>query len=165
MKTQYLPIIFLLTLSACGFHLRGAQQSTAVTVEKVYVSTQAAGKVATAVKLQLPGAGSRVVASAADAGLTLELEKEYFDRSVLSVSPTTGKVEEYQLTLSVAMSVTDANGKTLLADEEIRLTRDYTFDEGAVLGKGEEEQVLRTEMIAQAAAQILRRLKAVSNAK
>ena len=162
MKTQTLLIFLLFSLAACGFHLRGSQQTTAVEVAKVYVSSLGANKVAREVKLQLQGAGASAVASVGEAEYTLRLERENFDQTVLSVSATTGKVEEYQITLTVTMSVVDASGKELLVGEGIRLARDFTFDEDVVLGKAAEEDVLRGDLIRQIAAQILRRLNAVT---
>ncbi len=164
MKSQYLLIVLLLTLSACGFQLRGTQQKTTMEMMKVYVATTTAQEVGTIVRAQLAGAGARAVASAVTAKYTLKLENENFTRTVLSVSAATGKVSEYQLALTVYMSVTDATGKELVTAEPIHLIRDYTFDEDAVLGKFEEEDVLRDELANQAAAQILRRLNDVTRA-
>ena len=163
MKTQYLLVILLFTLTACGFHLRGSQQNAAVVVAKVYVSTEAANTVAKEVKLQMVGAGAAAVKDTAQAEFTLKLEKEYFEQTVLSVSAQTGKVEEYKITLTVYMSVIDANGTELLVAEQVRSARDYTFDENAVLGKFAEEKVIRDELTRQVASQILRRLDSVTS--
>lgn len=163
MKSQYLLIILLFTLSACGFQLRGSQQNASVPVAKVYVFAAGANTVAKEVNLQLIGAGSAAVASVADAEFTLKLEKEYFDRTVLSVSAQTGKVEEYKITLTVYMSVLDANGTELLVAEQVREARDFTFDENVVLGKFTEEKVLRDDLTRQVAAQIMRRLSSVTS--
>ena len=95
----------------------------------------------------------------------LRLEKEFFNRSVLSVSADTGKVEEYQLTLTVSLTLIDSKGKELIPGDEIRLVRDYTFDEDAVLGKFEEEKVLRDELVSQAASEIIRRLNAEARSR
>jgi LPS-assembly lipoprotein len=164
MKTQYLLVILLFTLSACGFHLRGSQQrAAAIVVSKVYVVNAGASTVTPIVKSQLAGAGATAVESIAKAEYTLTLEREYFEQTVLSVSATTGKVEEYQITLTLYMSVVDAKGVELLAGEPIRSVRDYTFDEDAVLGKFAEEQVLREELSRQAAAEILRRFNTATS--
>jgi len=165
MKHQYLLIVLLFTLSACGFQLRGSQQKVSVQKTKVYVVTTAAQKVGKIVRSKLAGAGASAVASEAAAKYTLKLEHEVFNRTVLSVSAATGKVGQYQLALTVTMSVTDATGKVLLAAEPIDLVRDYTFDEDAVLGKFEEQDLLQDEMAKQAAAQILRRLSDVTKAR
>ncbi len=160
MKTQYLIIVLLFTVSACGFHLRGSTQQASVEVSEVYVSATGAGSVANEIKSQLADAGTRAVASIDRAKYVLRLEREFFDQTVLSVSSATGKVEEYQLSLTVYLTLIDAKGEELIAGEEIRLARDYVFDEDAVLGKFEEERVLREELVSQAASRIIRRLNA-----
>ena len=160
MKTHFLIIVLFFTLSACGFHLRGSQQKTSVEISNVFVSNIGGESIAKEVKLQLAGAGARAVASVDEAKFVLRLEKEFFNRSVLSVSADTGKVEEYQLTLTVSLTLIDSKGKELIPGDEIRLVRDYTFDEDAVLGKFEEEKVLRDELVSQAASEIIRRLNA-----
>lgn len=163
MKNRYLLVILLFSLTACGFHLRGAQQNTAMPAARVYVSMAAANTVAKEVKLQLVGAGVAAVTSVADAEFTLKLENEYFNQTVLSVSAQTGKVEEYKITLTVDMSVIDANGTELLVAEQVQSARDFTFDENAVLGKVAEEKVLRDDLARQVAAQIMRRLNSVTS--
>ena len=165
MKTHYLIIVLFFTLSACGFHLRGSQQKTSVEISNVFVSNIGGESIAREVKLQLAGAGARAVASADKAKFVLRLEKEFFNRSVLSVSADTGKVEEYQLTLAVSLTLIDSKGKELISGDEIRLVRDYTFDEDAVLGKFEEEKVLRDELVSQAASEIIRRLNAEARSR
>lgn len=160
MKTQYLIILLLFSLSACGFHLRGSGQNTTIKAITVYVTNQNANLIAREVKQQLTGGGAKAVVSAEGAKYMVKLENEYFDQTVLSVSPDTGKVEEYQISMSVNLTVIDATGKERIIGEEIRLIREYTFDEDAVLGKYEEEQVLRDELVAQAASEIIRRLNA-----
>ena len=165
MKTQYLFILLLLTLSACGFQLRGTQQkgSSGVNVAKVYVSNTGAGSIAVQVKAQLRASGSTLVSSMSGAKYILNLRSEAYEQNVLSVSAQTGKVEQYQLALSIYLSVLDSSGKELILGEQIRVVRDYTFDEDAVLGKFAEEQVLREELTVQAAAEVLRRLNTAVN--
>ena len=165
MKTQYLFILLLLTLSACGFQLRGTQQngSSGLDVAKVYVSNTGAGTIAVQVKSQLRASGSTVVSSMSDAIYILNLSREAYEQNVLSVSAQTGKVEEFQLTLSIYMTVLDSGGKELILGEQIQVVRDYTFDENAVLGKFAEEQFLREELTNQAATEVLLRLNAAVN--
>ena len=165
MKTRYLIIVLLLGLSACGFHLRGTQQKAAVKVSNVYVSSAGAREVVAEVKEQLDNAGAAAVKGLETADYVLTLERQLFDRRVLSVSSVTGKVEEYQLALELYMSVSNGKGEELLAPERIRLTRDYTIDEEAVLAQGSEEDILREDMVIDAASRIIYRLNAVAARK
>lgn len=163
MKSRIILCYLILTLSACGFHLRGTQQKASVDVAKVYVVSERANMVTKEVKEQLRAAGSASVTSVEEGRYTLTVYREDIEQIVLSASAATVKVVEYQLILTVSMSVSDANGKSVLSGENIRLTRDYTFDENAVLGKVAEENLLREELARQAASQILRRLQTATS--
>jgi LPS-assembly lipoprotein len=55
----------------------------------------------------------------------------------------------------------DATGRDLLARNQVRLTRDYGYDESAVLAKEHEEETLRVALAGEIADQILRRLAAL----
>jgi LPS-assembly lipoprotein len=92
----------------------------------------------------------------------LTIEHEAYERSVLSVSPRTGKAEEFQLTLTARMSLARADGTTLVNNELIAVSRDYLFDEDALLGKASEEDVLKSNLRRQAAASIIRRVYAAA---
>lgn len=158
MKTRCLLIILVLSLSACGFHLRGSSQKKDVEISRVYVSQKAAATVAEAVKEELAGAGAKAVKEISNANYVLQLEREFFDQTVLSVSAETGKVEEYQLSLSLYISLRDKTGKELVSAEKISFSKDYTFDEDAVLGKFAEEDALKQELIELAVDEIIRLL-------
>lgn len=165
MRIHHLLLLAALTLSACGFHLRGSQVATSASYSRLYIDSVAASNISAEVRSQLGVADKTITATSGEAEYTLRLENESVQRSVLTVSAVTGKVEEYQISVSVKMSVSDQKGESLLVDEGIRVVRDYAFDEDAVLGKFEEEQVLRKELIQRAASQIIRRLEAVAKAR
>ncbi len=159
-KQLSLTLLLALALSACGFHLRGSQQSTEVDIAGLFLRSTAADRVGAAVKSQLENAGTALSPSLAKAEYILSLSREAIRRSVLSVSANTGKVDEYQLELSVNMSIAKPGQDELVAAETIRVARGYAFDEDAILGKAAEEKLLEDELLRQAAAQIIRRLRA-----
>ena len=57
----------------------------------------------------------------------------------------------------------EPDGKALLGNERITLSRDYTLDEGAVLGAATEETVIREDLVFRTSSQVLRRLQAVTS--
>lgn len=154
--------VSLLLLTACGFHLRGYQQPARIHVTSVYLQTEDNGEVAQSVQAQLKAGNSRLVDSAEAAEYVLRLGRQKLQRRVLSVSPSTGKAEEYQLTVSITLSITGSAGQSLVSGQVIKASRDYTFDEDAVLGKSSEEDVLRDELSDQVAGQVLNRLEAAA---
>ena len=156
----YLVLLLSVLLAACGFQLRGAHLE-ALQESAVYVQSNGADSLATEVRRQLGYAGVKMAGSAKEAEYVISLSDESFTRRVLSVSPDTGKVEEYAISYQALVSITGANGEALLKSEPVAAVRDYTFDEAAVLGKFEEENVLRGDIAKHAAASVLRRFEAV----
>ena len=92
----------------------------------------------------------------------LNINNESYNRSIISVSATTGRVEEYQLILSATISASKKDENTIINNETITITRDYAYDESAVLGNDNEETIIKEDMARQAASRIIRRLNAAS---
>lgn len=159
MRQTFIFILLLIGLSACGFQMRGTQSITAANISRLNLHSVSAAGLSREVKSQLQLAG---VAISPTADYTLALENETYQRSVLSVSPNTGKVEEYQLALTVRMSLSKTGVEDLLSYELIRISRDYLYDEDALLGKTTEENKLKQDLRRQAATRIIRRLNATT---
>ena len=158
MKTRLLLIYFLLLTTACGFHLRGSQ-TTKINVENIFIIGESA--LAEEVKSQFLNAGTSFAVSSQDASYVITLKESRFEKSVLSVSPTTGKVEEYQIMFQAKMDVMRADGTYIIENEKINLIRDFAFDENAVLGEFSEESIIQKDLVRHAANQVLRRLQAL----
>jgi len=151
--------LLLMELSACGFQLRGTNLQAIQNVT-IYVQSSGADILAAEVKRQLLDADVKRVSSASKADYTVTLSNESFQSKVLSVSPSTGKVEEYEITYNAMLKIADKNDTITVSAEPISATRDFTFEEGAVLSKVEESTVLKKDIAKQAAASVLRRLRA-----
>lgn len=163
MKLYYSLLLTLLLLTtSCGFHLRGSQDSGMSAISAIKLNDSSAPGIGTEVRSLLESSGTRISAADATAEYSLVLAEQYLNKAILSVSAITGKIEEYQLTLTVKMTVADKDQNELLSGQLIRITRDYAFDEEAVLGSATEQRILEQEMSRQAASQIIRRLAALT---
>ena len=158
MKVRLLLIYFLLLTTACGFHLRGSQ-TTKINVDNIFIIGGSA--LAEEVKSQFLNAGASFAASSQDASYVITLKESRFEKSVLSVSPTTGKVEEYQVVFQAKMDAIRADGTYIIENEKIMVIRDFAFDENAVLGEFSEESIIQEDLVRHAANQVLRRLQAL----
>jgi LPS-assembly lipoprotein len=163
MKTRLLLICLLMLTSACGFHLRGSQM-TNFDVANIYLNPANAPKLTKEVKSQLSGAGVKLANSSESASYIITLKEEVFEKAVLSVSASTGKVEEYQIVYKAKMDAIDSGGRTIVENDKVRSSRDLTFDENAVLGKFSEEELIREDLVRRASSQVLRRLQALLTA-
>ena len=159
-RALIVSLVFLLMgLSACGFQLRGTNLQ-ALQNASIYVQSSGADILAAEVRRELLDADVKTVSSASKADYIVTLSNESFQSKVLSVSPTTGKVEEYEVSYTAMLKITHKDESTTASAEPISAQRDYTFDKGAVLGKIEEEAVLKNDITRQAAAAVIRQLRA-----
>ena len=81
------------------------------------------------------------------------------NREILSVDEE-GRVSEYELILRVGINVTDAEGKKLVPNQDLRLSRDFFFEIDEVLGN--EERVIYDELREDISRLIIYRLQAIS---
>lgn len=95
------------------------------------------------------------------ASIIINVLNEKISKRILSVD-SDGKARMYEIELVVGIAVKDAEGKNLLPNQNINLSREFLFDINSVLGKSSEEQEIYTEMRNDAARLIMRRLQALS---
>jgi len=161
-KLNLLIIVITVSLiSGCGYRLAGKADLDPV-FETTHVSYQGRGQAMAELLEKQFEVNKYQLVSADQASALVEVLYENTDREILSVNEEDGKVREYELILSVGIDVKDSEGKKLVSNQEVRLTRDFLFDINDVLSKGSEEQAIYQEMRADAARLILYRLQAIS---
>ena len=153
-------ILFVAALCGCSdWYLRGTR-SDLIKIKTAALEVGAAPVLGRAIRQELAFSGVRVTKKS-DAQAVLELTGEEFDRRVLSVDPDTGKVREIELGLAVGLTVRDKGGKLLAPYRNLTWTRDFVFDETALLGTTEQENVIRRELADDAAKTIVLQLEAI----
>jgi LPS-assembly lipoprotein len=90
---------------------------------------------------ELRAAGVNVVDSPVDASAVFSILSDVTDQRVLSVSAR-NVPREYEVYYTVYYGV-QSGAMILMAPQEQTVTRDYTYDERLVLGKSQEEDLLR----------------------
>lgn len=154
-----LVLIPLAFAAGCGFHLRGQAPLPAVIARPYIETSDRYSPLHAALASQLRAAGAVLAPDAAAASAVIRLHVDSTGRELLSIAAN-NKPGEYEVYYDVEYSVT-AGGRELLARKRARLTRDYSYDEAAVLAKEHEEQSLRVALADELAALILRRLAAL----
>jgi LPS-assembly lipoprotein len=150
-------LVLCLSLTACGFHLRG--QAT-YAFGSVYVNAPTNAQLAAELRRSLAGSGTATVsATPAGAQVIVDVTEVADDKQVLSISPG-GRVQEYALAKAVRFSVRDPDGREWLKPDEIVVRRTYTYDDSERLARELQEQRLLREMQSDAVQQIVRRLQA-----
>ena len=150
----------LALLAACGFHLKGVTRlppafaSTYLEAENRYTEFHRA------MLEGLRGAGSRVVGAGEEAGATVEVLADDIGQRVLSVSATNTPTE-YEVYYTVRYRVR-IGSREVIPPKTLTQTRDYSFDETALLAKEQEQVIIRRALAHDIAALVLRRLAAVA---
>ncbi len=151
-------MLLALALTACGFHLR---QPSPIAFKTVHIKgTTLINK---ALKKSLQEQGIRVVESADDAELQLELLREENERRILSLSGT-GVVREFELYYRIQYRTKMADEPTWALPLTMEGRRDYTYNDANLLAKQAEEKLLAESMQVDVLNGILRRLSALKKA-
>ena len=148
-----------LWLSACGFHLRGPVQLPEAMKHTYLQGGNRYGEFMTDLRQFLTGSGVTLVDSPKQATAILRILRRGDDRRVLSVGPD-GRPREYELYSTVEFDVVGAKGQSMVADQQVDVRRDFYFSEADVLGKANEEALLRREMHRDLARMLMLRLQA-----
>ena len=94
----------------------------------------------------------------AKASSILRLRNHSINRRVLSVDGN-GKVVEYELHETIGFDLIQPTGKLLVPAQQVSVVRAYINTEEQVLGKQQEEEMLRQDMQRDLVDQLLRRLQ------
>jgi LPS-assembly lipoprotein len=154
---RLLFVLATLLLSACGFHLRGAYS---LPFETLYIAQPESTELHAIIKRNVEASTStRVVRTPQEARATLSVLGDAPVKKILSLN-SAGRVREYQLERTFTFRVTDPKGQEFLPQSTIRISRDMTFDDAAVLSKQAEETLLWRDIQTDLVQQLLRRLAA-----
>ena len=146
-------------LHACGFHLR---QPAPIAFKTVHIAGSTV--INQPLSKALTEQGIRVVTSAEDAELQLELIKEENEQRILSLSGT-GVVREYELYYRVQYRTKVAGEATWSLPLVMESRRDYTYNDASLLAKQSEQMSLTENMQAEVMNGILRRISALQKAQ
>jgi LPS-assembly lipoprotein len=163
MKRLSIALICGLTLSGCGFHLRG---EAALPFDTINLNITNDAQMEAELKRSITsGSKTAVVDKAADAQAILHGGPGVREKVILSLS-SAGRVSAYTLRYRFSFNVSDNKARDFIAPTEIVLTREMTYSDTQVLAKETEEQVNYRDMQHDMVQQVMRRLAAarLSNA-
>ncbi|NLP31788.1 MAG: hypothetical protein GX353_01385 [Oligella ureolytica] len=157
---QYAVLLLLLlivvSLTACGFKLRGA---TPLPFNSLYTNINSqspfGAQIIRGIRANSPN--TRIVDEASEAEVRLVQIYNRRTRKEMSLN-IDGKVEEYELGLYVSFTLVDQAGNTLLAPTTLSNLRLLPYDEDNSAAKAAEMQQLYTDMERNIATSILQRI-------
>lgn len=150
-------LFFLLTLTGCGFQLRGATPLSP-TLKKLYVQTaNPYGQLARNLNDSLKGSGVQLTDSPHTANAILEILPENESQELLSVSGTQ-QTRQYNLVLTVSFRILDPQGKLLINTQTVSESRTFTALANQILGGTNEANTLYQQMRLSIVYDIMNRL-------
>jgi LPS-assembly lipoprotein len=150
--------ILLLSVTACGFALRGP---VAFPFQSIYVGLPDTSEFGGNLKRNIRANGQTVVtADAKSAEVILDVLEEKRDKTILSLN-SQGRVREFNLAYNLRFRLRDKAGREVLAPTTISLKRNLSFKETEALAKEAEEALLYRDMQTELVQQIMRRLAVV----
>lgn len=157
--TRFLLLAVVLSLAACGFHLRGSNlQGAEFAFKSLYLKAPAESPFVADLRRALNTNKITLTSTPDQAELVLEVLSEQIPpKQILSLSGS-GRVQEYQLVYRISLRAYDAKQNDWLPTDEIMLSRILTYDDAQVLAKEQEEAMLYKDMRSDAVAQAVRRL-------
>ena len=155
-----LIVLLTATLVACGFHLRGSAGSD-LPYASMYIALPETAEVRVWLERYLRGSTNTTVSDdAKTATVTFQQLSDSRDKSILSIDAR-GRVREYRLQMRYRFRLVDAQGRDIVAPQEISMNRDMTYDDSQVLSKSMEENLLWRDMTNDLVNQIMRRLSRI----
>ena len=156
-------IAVLAAMVGCGYHLRGSIEMPEA-LKNLYVFGSSPPLQNEILSLMKASKG-KIVGSPNDAGVVVKVLREEMRSRVLSIG-STGKSSESELEYYLRFQFFDNKENALMDEQVIEISREFFNDQTAVLAKGNEELLIRTEIYKQVARMILARARiAIDNQK
>jgi len=157
-RHSLLGFIFLLSLTACGFHLRGHNINQAeFPFHSLYLKAPSESPFVIDLRNALELNKVTLLLDSEKADITLQIVSERTDKQILSISAA-GRAQEFELRYLVSLRAYDGKEQDWLPASEILIYRTMTYDDAQALSKEQEELMLYRDMRADAVQQVMRRL-------
>ena len=155
LRQKILVLLSVLSISACGFQLRG---NASLPFESLYV--EGGQDIAVDLQRAIRPTTTKITDKATEAQAVLQILNESREKRILTLS-SAGRVNEFRLLYRVSFKVIDKAGRELLSPQQVELRRDITFNDSQTLAKESEEALLYRDMQTDAVQQIFRRMSAM----
>ncbi len=154
-----LTLVLAVTLSACGFHLRG-NIPLPDGIKHMYIQAPS-GTFKDQLEFILINAGAEIAGSASIADVVLNITEAETDRTVGTLDER-GKANSFNLVFEVKYRLEDPTGKKI-RKTSLKESRRYDFDPELVVETESEETDLLLDMEQDVALRIVRQLSSVTD--
>lgn len=151
-------IALVVSISACGFALRGA---VALPFQSIYVGLPDSSALGAELKRHLRANGkTEISAQATQADVILDVLGETREKQILSLN-SQGRVREFNLIYKLNFRLRDKQGREVIEPTTLLLKRNLSFKENEALAKEAEEALLYRDMQSELVQQMMRRFAVV----
>lgn len=151
----------LMTLSGCGFQLRGAEQAD-LPFESIYVAIPKGSELAPALKRYIQTrTRTKVVEDPKAAQVIFEIVQPDVRQQDTYAINTQGALREVALYYRVSFHVRDQSGRELIPASPIVIKRFMSYNDALVNSKEQEANLLRADMLNDMEQQIMRHLASI----
>jgi LPS-assembly lipoprotein len=141
-----------LSLTACGFHLRGSYNLPAE-IKQLELRISPSSPLSPPLREALQSAGVQL----GGGDYTLGIMEDKLSKQTTNTD-SRAKAAEYTLYYQVSYRLKNSAGQAVSPERKLLLRRSYQYDTTAIVGKTAEEETLIRELYLDAAQQILRQL-------
>ncbi|MCE0723499.1 LPS assembly lipoprotein LptE [Legionella resiliens] len=152
-----IPLLLLLLLSACGFHLRGMDNVPGWLNNVAIISENDDKQFVSILQSRLEGSNVEVNPDPSRARYWLIVNEVNLQQQIISVGASTNP-RQYTLTLTVVFVLKTRAGQVINAPGRISISRELILNNNRILGSKDEESILIGEMKQDAVTQIIYRL-------
>lgn len=150
-------MLLMLSLTSCGFHLRG-EMPLAQPLHNLYVqSTDPYGILMRNLQQSLKMSNVHLTDKPTDATTILSITHDDTDQQLLSVSGTQ-QTRQYKLIVTVVFEVTDNLGRSIIGPQALAESRIITVQSNQILGSSSEANLYFQQMRRALASAIMYRL-------
>lgn len=158
MRKIRIKLLFLaiaITLSSCGFKLKGSYE---IPYQTIYLQAAGESRVGRIIKRKIQRKSNiEIVQTLSAAEATINILEEVSTRAVAVLS-NVGSVDEYELIYTVRYRIGPGQNSSSMQEGQIVLRRKITHSDLDIAAKSNEEDVLINDMASEAATGILVRL-------
>lgn len=154
-RIKLLFLVIAITLSSCGFKLKGSYE---IPYQTIYLQAAGESRVGRIIKRQIQRKSNiEIVQTLSAAEATINILEEVSTRAVAVLS-NVGSVDEYELIYTVRYRIGQGQNSSSMQEGQIVLRRKITHSDLDIAAKSNEEDVLINDMASEAATGILARL-------
>ncbi|MCW0387705.1 MULTISPECIES: LPS-assembly lipoprotein LptE [Xanthomonas] len=165
MTRLLLALVFAVSLTACGFHLRNKLTLPADTPSVKVVSSAPYSELAKLLERGLRAAGAQIAPKDVNTGVArLEVLSERWGDLPIALDAE-GRAQEYSLRYAAIFLFRRADGSVLVPQQVIELSRDYVSPPTDATGTSTEREILADELRREMSASMLRRIDSVVRAQ